>query len=275
MRTRSMLAAITGHSGRFARTGRTTPAGSGGNGSGGQGDPGQPGSQQQGSQQQGGQGATPPAQQGGGQGGATPPAPPQQQHQQPAGQPGQQNGGQPATGDQPLGEGGIRALQAERDRATELQRQLTAVTGERDQLRSATQTEHERAVTTAREEGKAEVTQTMNRHLVAAKIEAAAATKGFHDPTDAVASLGERFGEITVTNGAPDAQQVTAMVEALATTKPHLVRQQQPAAPQHAGIPGHGTTQPTPSPPAATLQAGADAYKAWSGAAGNTPTTST
>jgi hypothetical protein len=191
-------------------------------------------------------------------GGANPAAgQPPLPHPPAGGQPGQPATGQP---NEPLGEGGIRALQSERAMRTAAEQQLAAAQQQLQQLQAASQTDGERAIAAAREEGRNEIRSTANTVLVNAEVRAAAATAGFADPEDAVAQLQQRFPTITVTpDGAVDRNTVTAMVTELATSKPYLLGQQQTQTPAFARNPGQGT--PPAAPGTGSVTAGADEYR--------------
>jgi type II secretory pathway pseudopilin PulG len=190
---------------------------------------------------------------GGAAGGANPAA-----GQPPAPQP--PAGAQPGQPNEPLGEGGIRALQSERAMRTAAEQQLAAAQQQLQQLQAASQTDAERAIAAAREEGRNEIRSTANTVLVNAEVRAAAATAGFADPEDAVAQLQQRFPTIAVTpDGAVDRNTVTAMVTELATNKPYLLGQQHTQTPAFARNPGQGT--PPAAPATGSVTAGADEYR--------------
>lgn len=177
-----------------------------------------------------------------------------------------QNGGQGTAqptgqqGDEQLGEGGMRALQSERAmRAAEKQR-ADAAEQQLRELQAATQTDQERAITAAREEGRQQAATVANVQLVRFAVQASAATAGFADPMDAVAQLQERTGEITVTpEGVVDQAAVTAMVTKLAQDKPYLLAEQK--APAFAHNAGQGAGRSGGQAVTGTVAAGADLYR--------------
>ena len=181
------------------------------------------------------------------------------------GEPGQPAGGGGATPpvDDGLNEGGRTAIQREREAAAEANRlraaekqRADAAEEELRRIREANQTEQEKALAAAREEGKAEVAATANTRLIRAEVKAAAASAGFNDSADAVAQLETRFGEIPVTaTGDVDEAAVKAMVNKLAEDKPYLVKQAV-TVPAFASNPGQGT------PPAASGKADVNAGRA-------------
>lgn len=183
------------------------------------------------------------------------------------GEPGEPtNGGGGATPPAPegLGDAGKAAIQREREAAAEAGRLRAAAEAERDRLKQeleslkgATQTEQEKAIAAARDEGRSEVRGQFGKSLVAAAIETAASTARFFDPADAAALLTGRIPEVTVAdNGTIDRVKVAELVKELAESKPHLVQSGTPA-PQP--LPGQGT----PPAPANTgsVSAGADLYR--------------
>ncbi|WP_410633365.1 hypothetical protein [Amycolatopsis sp. cmx-4-83] len=184
---------------------------------------------------------------GGGQPPAAPPAPPATPPA-PNGQ-----GATPEPPDEPLGEAGKRALEAERRFHAEAVARAEAAERERDELKTATQTDHEKAVEAARAEGRAEG----NVRLTRAVVEAAAAAAGFHDPGDAAVQLRDRLAEVKVTkDGDVDRAKVNELVAELAKNKAYLVKA--PGATPPAALPGQGNHQPAPKSGAAAGKAEAE-----------------
>jgi hypothetical protein len=159
--------------------------------------------------------ATPPAP------AATPPAAPPPANTEPEG----------------LGEAGLKALRAERARAEKAEREAAALTAERDELKSRTQTEAEKAIEAARKEGKAEAELAANRRIAKSEVRAAAAGK-VADQDDAVTLLGDldRF----IVKGEVDSKAISAAIDELVKAKPYLA----PAGRAKA-LPGGGATQAT------------------------------
>lgn len=170
------------------------------------------------------------------------------------GEPGDPNaggGGATPPVDEGLNDAGKAAIQRERDAAKEAVRgkaaavsELDKVRKELDELRGATQSDWEKALTAAKKEAKAEVLSAANNRLIRAEIRAAAAGLGFHDPADAAVQLHERFGEVKVSDdGDVDGATVKSLIEKLAADKPYLVKTDGKAAP----LPGQGHHPKPPS----------------------------
>jgi hypothetical protein len=126
---------------------------------------------------------------------------------------------------------------------------LKAKAARLDQIEQANASETEKAVKAAREEGRAEVLKTANERLVNAEVRALAAAAKFRDPTDAIAQLAARLGEVKVgDSGEVDGTAVKALLDELATAKPYLLSDgtTPPPTPGQAGIGViGGTPQPT------------------------------
>ena len=177
-----------------------------------------------------------------------------------AGQAASQHGQQGSQqSDEPLGEGGLRALQSERALRAAEKARADAAEEELRKFREANQTDQERALNAAREEGRQQAAKVANAQLVRFAVQASAATAGFADPMDAVAHLQAHTGDITVTaDGTVDEAAVTAMVKKLAEDKPYLLAQQQP--PTFTRNPGQGAGRSGQSA-TGTVAAGADLYR--------------
>lgn len=92
------------------------------------------------------------------------------------------------------------------------------------EIEAANATETEKAVKVAREEGKAEVLTAANARLVNAEVRALAAAAKFRDPTDAIAQLSSRLGEVSVDdNGEVDGAAIKVLLDSLAKEKPYLL----------------------------------------------------
>jgi hypothetical protein len=154
----------------------------------------------------------PPQQQGG-----QPPAGGQQQEPPQQGQ-GDQGGQQPqqqqAQGDQggQQGQGGDDAAQLRRDLAAS-RRDTEAARRELAKLKSATQTEQEKAVEKAREEGKAEAVKAAGVRVAAAEFRAAAIGK-LADPGAVLKALDLRA--FVNDEGEPDTKGIAQLVADLA-----------------------------------------------------------
>lgn len=128
--------------------------------------------------------------------------------------------------DEPLGEPGKRALDAEREARKAAEKRASAIETELSQLREAQMTEQERAVAEARREGEQSATDKVIDRLFSAEVRAAAAAKVadpdlFADPMVARRLLGidavptNESGDI---DGAAIARSIDALIEA----KPYL-----------------------------------------------------
>lgn len=179
---------------------------------------------------------------GGGQPPAAPPAPP-------APAPNGQQAGQGATPeppDEPLGDAGKQTLVKVRTLLKEAEARAEAAEKERDELKTAGQTEQEKAVAAARAEG----ISAANQRLVRAEVKAAAAAAGFHDPADAAVQLHGELAKVAISkDGDVDEAKVKELVASLATSKPYLVKTAGATPP--AALPGQGNHQPAPKTGAA------------------------
>ena len=134
-----------------------------------------------------------------------------------------------------LGEAGLKALRAERNRADAAERARLAAEAERDELRAKNQTAEEKAIADAKKEGHAEATLDANRRITRSEIRAAAGGK-LQDPEDAAAMLGDldRF----IVKGEVDSKAITSAIDELVKAKPYLA-----AAGKARPLPGGGATQ--------------------------------
>jgi hypothetical protein len=166
----------------------------------------------------------------------------------------------PATGDdKPLGPNGEKALQSERSLRADAEKRAQEALAELEKLKSANQTEQEKALEAARREGRTEVQTVANKRLVSAEVRAYAANAGFQDPKDAVVQLAELIGGIAVTDsGDVDEAAVEAAVKKLAETKPYLLKPTGPVLPAFAPNPGQGQHQPSKPSGGAAGKAEAD-----------------
>lgn len=133
-----------------------------------------------------------------------------------------------AAADEPLGDGGVRALKAERDRAKAAEAEVRTLRAERDEalakLADAGKPEAEQAIAAARREGQAEATATVAAaaNLAVARQALLAEAKGrLADPSDAAAFIDLTDFKVG-DNFAVDATQVASAVDELLTRKPHL-----------------------------------------------------
>ena len=134
-----------------------------------------------------------------------------------------------------LGEAGLRALRAERNRADAAERARLAAEAERDELRKKNQTAEEKAIDDAKKAGRDEATLEANRRITRSEIKAAAGGK-LQDPEDAAAMLGDldRF----IVKGEVDSKAITSAIDELVKAKPYLA-----AAGKARPLPGGGATQ--------------------------------
>ena len=127
-----------------------------------------------------------------------------------------------------------------------------------DALQAENATELEKAVAQAVETTRADAAKAMNNTLVRAEVKASAAAAQFHDPADAAALLAEKFSQVPVdSSGEVDVTAAKALVDQLATDKPHLVKTAGSGPP--APLPGQGT--PPAAPKTGSVTAGADEYR--------------
>lgn len=149
----------------------------------------------------------------------------------------------PDPGDEPLGDGGKRALEAERARAKALERQLAAITTERDELKTATMSDQEKALADARSEGEKAAEERWRDRVGQASVRAAAAGK-FASPEDAHLFLDQ----IPFTaDGQVDDAALTAALDAVLAAKPYLAAANPgatPAAPPAVPTGPRGGTGP-------------------------------
>lgn len=128
--------------------------------------------------------------------------------------------------DEPLGDGGKRALDAERKARTAAEKQLKTMQAELDALREAQMSEAEKAVAAAKAEGAAEVLASVNRRLFSAEVRAATAGRLedpdlLADPDVATRLLG--LDEIPLTaTGDVDSEAISHAIEQLLEAKPYL-----------------------------------------------------
>ena len=125
-------------------------------------------------------------------------------------------------------------------------------------LEESTKTDLEREIEKARNEARAEVQTGANARLVAAEVRALAAELAFRDPADALAQLsaGGKLAEVPVgDDGSVDGAVVKAELEALAKSKPYLLKEA-PAgvSASLAGIGVSGASAPVVTPGIGRLQ---------------------
>lgn len=121
---------------------------------------------------------------------------------------------QPATGDEPLGDAGVKALEAERARAKEAEKRAKQFERELEQVRTANLSEAEKAVAEAEKRGEQKAAQQWSQRLVRSDFVAAASRRNPEFDASAVLddlNLGRFVGE----DGEPDAKAIAAAVERL------------------------------------------------------------
>lgn len=102
------------------------------------------------------------------------------------------------SGEAALGDAGKRALKAERDARREAERRAAAAEKERDDLRTATQSESEKAINDAKKQAATEERQKWEGLIRRTRVEAALATEGCIDP--ALAALAPDFADLKVSD---------------------------------------------------------------------------
>ena len=123
----------------------------------------------------------------------------------------------PATGDaDALGDAGKRALEAERKAAKEAQRRAEAAERELETLRTATQTEGEKAITTAKREAAAEEKAKFETKLRRAEVRSALRSAGLAN--DALLELAMK-SDLFATLAVDDEGRVTDLDKAVAQLK--------------------------------------------------------
>lgn len=101
----------------------------------------------------------------------------------------------------------------------ELKSQKTAM----DEWKQSQLTEQEKAVQKARTEASNETAAKYDRRIADAEIRIQAQAKGFHDPADALASFS---GKPPMKDGEPDTETIGKTLDALAASKPYLLKSQ-------------------------------------------------
>lgn len=90
-----------------------------------------------------------------------------------------------------------------------------------DQHEESSKTDAEKAITDAKREASAEVTQKFLSRLVKSEVKSAARDAGFYDPEDAFSVIDS--SKLPVKDDEPDAEAIKKLVAELAEKKPHLV----------------------------------------------------
>lgn len=114
-----------------------------------------------------------------------------------------------------------------------------------DEIEAQNATELDKAVKQADTAARADMSSKANSRLIRAEVKAVAAALGFHDPADAAVQLRDKFGDVKVSDdGDVDEAEVKALIEALATAKPYLVKSGDGKPPP---LPGQGHQQKAPT----------------------------
>lgn len=132
-----------------------------------------------------------------------------------------------------LGEGGVRALNAERQARAQAEREAAAAKAELEKLKERHKTAEEKAIDAAKAEGRAEALATATARIVKSEIRAAAAGK-FHDAEDAIAGLGD-LTRFVNKDGEPDGKAISSAIEELGKAKPWLLATSGKAGPLRGG----------------------------------------
>lgn len=124
-----------------------------------------------------------------------------------------------ATDGTEIGEAGRRAIEAERLAAREAQARAKTLERELETLRTATQTDHEKAIAQARKEAIAEVTAKSDAKVRAAEVRRALQAAGCTDVP--LGSLAREFASLEVTDEG-DVTDLDKTVEAFKKAHPSL-----------------------------------------------------
>lgn len=134
----------------------------------------------------------------------------------------------PPSSDEPLGEGGVKALKAERELRKAADKAAKDAQAELEQLRAASMSDHEKALQEAAEAARREATAELSGELLDAALTAALTGKVV-DPEVARRLLVS--DELIGDNGRPDPTKITAAVSELLETAPYLAPAEPPTAP--------------------------------------------
>lgn len=130
----------------------------------------------------------------------------------------------PATtvgGDEPLGEGGKRALEAERAARKAAEQRAKALETERDTLKTATQSEQEKAIDAAKKAAAAEERTKWEGRTLRAESKGALAAAGAADVDVAIAAFLDQHPDLKVTESG-DVEDLDATVKAFKQKHPTL-----------------------------------------------------
>lgn len=139
--------------------------------------------------------------------------------------------------DADLGPAGIKALQTERAAREKAEKAARDAQAALDKIKQSTQTEQEKAIEQAKNEGRSEATSALVDKLTRTEIRVAASGK-LADPDDAPAFLGD-LSRFVGKDGEVDTKAITSAIDDLLKAKPYL------AAKGRAGsLPGGGKNPP-------------------------------
>ena len=129
---------------------------------------------------------------------------------------------QPATGEGDLGEAGRRALEAERQARRDAETRAQTAEAERDQLKVATQSDAEKALTQAKREASAEERAKWQGHIRATEVKSQLRTAGLtNEKALELAARAPEFAKLKVTDEGV-VEQVAETVEAFKKDYPEM-----------------------------------------------------
>jgi hypothetical protein len=120
-----------------------------------------------------------------------------------------------------LGEAGKRALDAERRRAKQAEKELKEVSSRLASFEEASKSEHEKALDAARKEARAEAIREASERVAASEVRAVAAT-ALADPEDATRFL--TVSDFVTDEGEVDRKAITSAIDRLIKDKPYLAK---------------------------------------------------
>lgn len=135
-----------------------------------------------------------------------------------------------------LGEGGKRALIAEREQRKAADAKAAKLESELEKFRQQSMTEQEKAIEKAKADGRNEAAQELGLRLAESEVRVVAANK-LNDPQDAVNMLGE-LDRFLTKDGTVDNKAIASAIDALIAAKPYLAIPQNGPKP----LPGGGAT---------------------------------
>lgn len=138
-----------------------------------------------------------------------------------------------------LGAEGVKALEAFKARARAAEKSAKDAQSELERLRQAAMSDTEKAVATAKAEGRKEALAEVTSRLVRAEVKAAAAGK-VADPDDVAALLGD-LNAYVKDDGEVDSKSLASAIDALVKAKPYLAA----AGAKPAPLPGGGAKPTT------------------------------